>query len=385
MSVPYGRPLTGSAGRVTALPRADTSSQATSVIAGRAWLIVPLLGALASRLWSTALLYVAAHDRHEPLFGAHGLTSTWDARWYLGIAADGYHRLPLQLNSIGGQHDYAFFPLWPLVIRAMSFLHVSPAIVAAALSPALFCVAAVLIAAALEPVFGRRVALDGTLLLAFSPAAWTFSMGYSEALFLVAAAIAFLPTSSGRRCVAVAVAALTRIAGVPLAVVSGLQYLRSRGRDVGALAVAAAGLGAFAAWWIVVAVISGDPLGFLHGSPDWGTVTGIWEVVKVVTQPQPELLGQLALMGLMLVGAGVAARYDWRMGAFAILSLALAFLPGGLVSSMPRYALAAFPAFAGLAALGGRRWTGLLIVGFAVAQALLVGLSFPLHGHGIAP
>src|SRR5262249_3080544 len=151
------------------------------------------------------------------------------------------------------QHDYAFFPLWPGVIRAVSLLHVPPAITAAVLSPALFCVAAVLIAAALEPVFGRSVAVDGVLLLAFSPAAWTFSMGYSEGLFLVFAAIAFLATSPGRRAVAVALAVVTRIAGLPLVAVEGLRWVRSRGRDIGALGAAFVGAIAFAGWWIAVA------------------------------------------------------------------------------------------------------------------------------------
>jgi hypothetical protein len=353
--------------------------------AGRGWLVVPLIGAILSRGWSLLLLGVAARRDNEPLFGPESVTARWDASWYLRIAANGYHQSPIHVNALGGQHDYAFFPLWPGVIRAVSFLQAPPAVAAAILSPALFCVAAVLIAAALEPVFGRLVATDGVLLLAFSPGAWTFSMGYSEGLFLVFAAIAFLSTSPARRAVVVALAVVTRIAGLPLIAVDGLQWLRSRGRDIGALGVAFAGGLAFAGWWIAVAVISGDPMGFLRGSPDWGVVTGIWAVERTFENAREPLVAALIVVAIVSIGAIVTLRRSWRMGTYALLALGLGLLPGGLVSSMPRYALAAFPAFAGLASLGGRRGTAVLLVVAAIAQIAFVAWSFQPAGRSLPP
>ena len=357
----------------------------TAAVAGRQWLVVPLIGAILSRVWSLALLALAAHDRHTALFGPGSVTAKWDATWYVAIAADGYHAAPLHLNPLGGQHDYAFFPLWPLVIHVVSFLPISPSILAAILSPVLFCVAAVLIAVALEPAFGRAAAIDAVLLLAFSPAAFTFSMGYSEALFLVLAAAAFISTSPGHRAVAVGLAVVARIAGAPLIAVDGLRWLISRGRDLGALAVAIVGSLAFAAWWVAVAVISGDPTGFMKGSPDWAFVSGVPAVLHAIDRPEAPGIGALVIVGVVAIGAVLALRRSWPLGTYALLSLALGLLPGGLVSSMPRYALAAFPAYAGLASAGGRRLTVVLLVVSAVAQAWLVSLSFPSVGHGIPP
>jgi len=371
--------------RLAGRPARSWTEGVTAAGVTRAWLVVPLLGAVASRAWSIALLWAASRERDQPLFGPYGLTAGWDAKWYLGIAANGYHRAPLQVTSLGGHHDYAFFPLWPLVIRGASILHLPPADAAVVISPALFCVAAVLIAAVLEPVFGRLAATDATLLLAFSPGAWTFSMGYSEGLFLVVAAAGCLASRPGRKATACGLAALTRIAGLPLVAANVVRLVESRGRDAAALLAAAVGAAGFVAWWLVVAAISGDPLGFFRGSPDWGPVTGIWDVAKVVTGPEPQLVGQLALIAALVVGAGVAFKRDRGLGTYALLALGLGFLPGGLVSSMPRYALTAFPSFGGLASLSGRRLTAMLIVAFAIAQAVLVAWSFPAHGHGLAP
>jgi hypothetical protein len=351
-----------------------------SLLAGRGWLVVPFGGAVASRLYSTYLLHVAARLRHLPLFGPTSVTARWDAGWYIEIARRGYHAAPLQATATAIHHDYAFFPLWPIAIRIASLPGIDPSWAAALLSPTLFVIAAVLIALALEPIFGRAVAVDGTLLLSFSPGAWTLSMGYSEALFLVIAALAFLSTSPGRRGLAVMLAVLSRISGAGLVAVDGLRFVVSRGRDVGAFSVAVLGAGAFAAWWIVVAAISHDPLGFLHGSPEWASTTGIAQVIDVVRRHQLQRLGQLFVYGLVAVGGVAVLRRHWRMGVYTLVTLALALLPGGYVSSMPRYALAAFPGFAGLSWLAGRRGTIILIALSAAGQAMLVAASFNIHG-----
>ncbi len=389
MRAPFRRLDTLPAPLPRRLPAAPSWSAATArlraAVAERRWLAVPLVGAIVSRVWSLLLLGVAAQERHLPLFGPDGVTSRWDAGWYLRIAADGYHRAAIHVNALGGQHDYAFFPLWPGVIRVTSLLHAPPAIAAAILSPALFCVAAVLIAAALEPVFGRMVATDGVLLLAFSPGAWTSSMGYSEGLFLVFAALAFLSSSPGKRSLAVALAVVTRIAGLPLVAVDGLRWLVSRGRDTGALRVAVTGGIAFAGWWIAVAMISGDPMGFLRGSPDWGAVTGIWAVARAFEEPRFPGLAALLVVAVVAIGGVATFRRSWRMGAYALLAIGLGLLPGGLVSSMPRYALAAFPAYAGLADVAGRRFSAVLVAIAAIAQIAFVAWSFPIVGHPLAP
>jgi len=73
-----------------------------------------------------------------------------------------------------------------------------------------------------------------------------------------------------------------------------------------------------------------------------------------------------------VAGAVLVLRRDRELGIFALGVLALTLLPGGLVSSTPRYAISAFPAFAGLALAARGRWSSLALVASALAQALFV-------------
>ena len=297
------------------------------------WLAVPAVIAGVSRIFSIVLLAIAAQVRGLPLVGDiepaaraayAGITSSWDARWYLNIAANGYHAEALQGSALGGHHDYAFFPLWPISIDLASLGILPPQDVAVVLAPVLFVLAAIVLAAVLARPFGRPVATGAVGLLAFSPAAYVLSTAYSEPLFLLLAALAFLstdPAKPARRGLLAGLAMLTRIAGAAIVAAEGVRFLLSRGRDVGALAAAVGGMIGFAAWWLTVAAISGSPTGFLEGSPDWSPSTGIANVVDVIRTADVWQLGQLAFAGIVLVGGLLAMRRDRILGLYAICPL----------------------------------------------------------------
>ncbi|MBV7699120.1 hypothetical protein [Streptomyces sp. TRM70350] len=70
-------------------------------------------GLLALTLWS--------HIRDQDVWQA--LAAEWDTEWYLGIAAHGY------TTELGTRHDannLAFFPLYPLLLRAVTPASPSP-------------------------------------------------------------------------------------------------------------------------------------------------------------------------------------------------------------------------------------------------------------------
>jgi mannosyltransferase PIG-V len=350
------------------------------------WLGAPVGIAVAARVFSTLLLAAVAIHRHVALIGPASIMSRWDAAWYLEIATKGYHAAPIQASALGGHHDYAFFPAWPIVIRLASLGGLLEApYVGAILAPLLAVAAAAVIAVVLDRAFGRSAAIGGVALLSFSPAAYVFSMAYSEPLFLLAAGLAFLTTKPARRGLAAFVAMFARIAGAAIVAAEGVRFLASRGRDRGALVVALGGIAAFATWWLVVAAISGVPTGFLEGSPAWAPITGIGQVVEVLHGHDTPRLGALLFVGVVLIGALVALRHDLTLGVYALAALALGLLPGGYVGSMPRYALAAFPAYAGLASLLGRRGTIVLTLVFVVLQIAFVDLSLARVHKPIAP
>src|SRR5687768_9013424 len=69
--------------------------------------------------------------------------TTWDGDWFVGIARNGYH---LEAFGDTGYHDYAFFPLYPMLVRILAL----PApqlvgLVAALFNAVLFAIALVLL------------------------------------------------------------------------------------------------------------------------------------------------------------------------------------------------------------------------------------------------
>jgi hypothetical protein len=349
------------------------------------WLQAPVAIAIAGRVYSTLLLAGVALHRHEHLVGPVSVTGRWDAHWYFEIAVSGYHVVPIQPSALGGHHDYAFFPLWPIALRLGSLGGVLPvAVVGVILAPLLAIAAAAVIAVVLDRAFGRSAAIGGVALLSFSPAAYVLSMAYSEPLFLLCAGLALASTPPVRRGLFVALAMLTRIAGAALVAAEGLQVIASRGRDRGALIAAAGGALAFAAWWLVVAAITGTPTGFLEGSPAWAATTGWRQVVSILGGHDRARLAQLAFAGIVLLGAVLALRRDRRLGVYAVGSVLLGLLPGGYVGSFPRYVLAAFPAYAGLSSVAGRRGTMLLTVVGAVLQIVFVSFAL-VRVHPLPP
>ena len=148
-----------------------------------------------------------------------------DSAWYIGIANSGYHVAALH----GPFHDYVFFPLFPLVVRAASILTGGDLAVAGVLvANVAFGLAIVAFERMSRPILGPRGSLVATALLAFAPGAVSFAMAYTDSLFLLLSLLAVLAARRGSYAVMgglFALAALTRLPGVvlivPLAIVIG--------------------------------------------------------------------------------------------------------------------------------------------------------------------
>jgi hypothetical protein len=155
----------------------------------------------------------------------------WDAAWYLVIAHYGYRP---DLGSFTASRT-AFFPLYPLGVRALSDLGLAPVIAGVLLS--LSALAAglyglhrltTLEVARLALPDGGEVARLVVLLTAFAPMAFYFSAIYSESLYLALSVGVFLCARRGRWATAAtlgALAAATRSTGVLLVVPLLLLYL----------------------------------------------------------------------------------------------------------------------------------------------------------------
>lgn len=334
---------------------------------------------IVSRLFATAVLLTASILRLPEPVGRHWQSPflIWDSEWYLWVANHGYHAAAVAQTPYGsGYHDFSFFPAWPLLLAALTLGGRLPiAIVAPLAANLLFVLALVPIGRVLERVGGRAYARFGLLLLAFSPAAYVYSLAYGEPLFLLLAGLFFMTSGTARRAGLGALAMLVRLSGAALAAASVGDLFEPSTRRRGIVAILGVA-GAFAAWWAWIAVLTGDPMGYMQGSPSWyaadaphGSLTGL---ASILAAPHPAVWITIAILILLGIGTvSLLRRGELQLGLFSAACLASTWLVTW--NTMPRLAVIAFPACAALAALlpnDRARWA---LVGLSAAAEAILG------------
>ena len=138
---------------------------------------------LASRAVVFAALWAAS--RIMPSVGLASAVTPWDSSWYLSTAEHGYPAtLPLVDGHLG-QSNIAFFPLYPLSVRALhSVLGVSYRAAGLLVAGLAGLVAVILLRLLLQRLWGPEAADRGVVLFCFFPGALVLSLTYSEALML---------------------------------------------------------------------------------------------------------------------------------------------------------------------------------------------------------
>lgn len=150
---------------------------------------------LLSRLvvWTVGILAAWLRHHQGPVDDPTGLTAAlghtgniiaapavrWDAIWYLTIAQHGYQHSPALPD---------FFPLYPLLIRALSWSAVSAVVAGVLISLVAFWIGLELVYRLVDWDFGSRAATASVWLLALFPMSFFFSAVYTEALFLALSA-----------------------------------------------------------------------------------------------------------------------------------------------------------------------------------------------------
>ena len=344
--------------------------------------------------WAEARIYVAAAyivttavvNRLEPPPGftpvSDGLLA-WDGRWYEAIAASGY--------VDAADPALRFFPLWPLLGRAASWLP--------GLGPGVALVIAANAAALAAGVLLHRLVVDETgdwrlarravRLLALAPPSFVLVLAYSEALYLTLAVSVFLLARSKRWWAAAAVgyvAGLTRPVGallvLPVAALAWPDRSERRAGAIAAVAAPLAGAATFAIWAQAALSDATAPLDRqreLRGDlvePVSRLVRGAWRGAHGDTG---ELLHFLAAVALVALAVVAARRLSRPMALYAVPSLVL-LLAAENLNSLERYALSAFPLVIAAAMVSRHRWLDRWIVGASGAgMVCLATLAF----HGV--
>lgn len=307
-----------------------------------------------------------------------------DALWFFRIAESGYH---------AGDGSAAFFPLYPLLVRAVSVLTGGSMLAAGILVSNISFLGALLVLHSLTALeFSEGHARTTVLLVAIFPTSFFFLAPYSESTFLLLSVTAFWCARRDRwalAALAAALAAMTRSIGIVLApalLVEAFQQHREAGvpllpRAAAAVATLVGPLLYFL-YWIVA---FDDGLAPLQAQRTWQRVAtfplrtlidGLWAAYRY----GGVWLIDVLVVGVVLVCAVISwwrLRPGYAVYAAASLLVPLAYpFPSRPLLSVPRFVAVIFPSFWILADLAERRRLPrpALVAAFAGGLSLLTVL-----------
>jgi hypothetical protein len=356
-------------------------SPAAELVAIRlAYVVLAALGLL----WMPGTPGLHAYNAHGDLL--FGTFAQWDAGWFVRIARHGYDT----------KQSTAFFPLYPLVVRAVAVV-VRSAVAAGVI---VSLVSAAGAASLLYRLSGSRSAV---LLLALYPVAFVFTSIYSDAFFLLLAIASFLAAVRGRSLAAGVLGGLavaTRLLGLALLPALVVLLWKRGWAKLAPLLLLPAALGIY---MLYLHRHFGDALAFSHAegvfwlrhTPTLGPLSGLWDAAHSAEQGVAQLVLHLPTHGpygkpeqyatwnvvqfALLLAAGWLTWLAWRdlgaaWGLYSAATLVIVLSsPAAVVPlvSLPRFLLADFPLFVVLA-----RWRGVLAPVFgAVGAAAAIGFA----------
>jgi hypothetical protein len=307
----------------------------------------------------------------------------WDSGWYLSITSGGYEFAPDQPSNA------AFFPLYPLVIRLLSFgsrdmdvLIIVGWLIANTATLVAFYLLYRLVLLDDSSAIGRRV----VWLLAFFPTSFFMGVVYTEAVFLFLTVAAFYAARK-RRWLAAGLSgglgAATKIIGIFLILPLAWEWYQQKPRrwlKSLPLLLIPLGLGAF---MLYLSRNFGDPLAFSDAHSHWGrsvSPLALFEALNsLVTDPGPFLRGRgvtiyEALFVLLALGLLVVVVRKQRLSytLYAAYSIAIP-LASINTMSFSRLMVVIFPLFIAMAQVLTRPLLfRLVLIAMAILQLILV-------------
>ncbi|HEV7860548.1 MAG TPA: mannosyltransferase family protein [Pyrinomonadaceae bacterium] len=314
-----------------------------------------------------------------------------DGLWYANIARDGYERQPFEASA---QHTWAFFPLYPLLLRAASSITGEYALTGSLLSN-LFLLFSLVLLHPLVRAFGYdEGCADRTIFyMAAFPTSYFFSLPVTESLFLLLTVGCFLAVRRKHwwlTGILGALATATRPTGIlifPALLVQYWQTYRSenlRRRELLALLLVPLGLFAF---MFYLRETTGDALAFLKVQAAWGHRAGFFlrplfdylmNPLEVSVRWDFRLLNFAAAMVALACGLVLLKRRQWSLATYTLICV-IAPLSSMALQSMSRYFLTIFPAFIMLALAGRRPLLDQSLRAIFLALLALMTALFAIH------
>ena len=295
----------------------------------------------------------------------------WDTGWYLNIIQQGYKVRDITSE----QSNIVFFPLYPFLVRLVSYLIPSSLrtsgkllLIGILLSNLFFLIALILLYKLVVGLFNNQtIARRSVWYLLLFPTSFFFSCFYTEATFLLLCVGVFYAASREKWVIASLLGcllALSRPLGVLIVVPLAWMYIEKRNWKFTKIR-------ADAAWFILIPIglfafliyaysLTGDLFTPLHAQAAWSKngITTPWQTlfdptsldyayyITRIDQSLTIIFIVLSLVSLKLLPSA-------SFGIYSLLLILLPTLTGNLISQS-RYLVVVFPAFIVMALAG--RW-----------------------------
>lgn len=304
-------------------------------------LIITYLGSLTFPLVANRGLGAVDTARHFDFWASW---AQWDGGHYYDIAQSGYNQ----------PEDFAFFPLYPILVKITSSAAGFDNLTVGLLISNLAALAFLYLLSNLTKLrFNQKIAATTTITFLLFPTTFFTVAFYSESVFLLIVAVAFLTLWQKKyllASVAISLASLTRGVGVFLiisAVYSSLSRINSK---ILHLVPSVFGI---ALYMIYLAATTNDPLKFLNVQGLWQrtitdpvstVVSYLWSLFTMQARPINDWLDlgfTLLFLMVLILGARKIPSSLWIFSMLAILIPAST----GTLTSMPRYLLSSLGVF----------------------------------------
>lgn len=290
--------------------------------------------------------------------------ANWDGGWYLRIAQEGYEG-----------RSYAFFPLFPMLLRLLSFLPVPLPLAGSIINAGLF-LASIRV---LQKLDAERD--SGLLVYAMLPFSFFFVSLYTESLALFLSVMFVWSLRERKPALAFVfgcLAGLTRITSIALLMFGVDELRKKRTSTLIASLGPAVGIGLYSTFlWAT----TGDPLKFVQVQETFGrnTAFDLGRFIQMLTRSfrTPGGFDDVSIVVIALISVATALlAFQKRIGEALYCAMLLALPLSTLtLASLHRYALLAFPAFPLLGGLLRNR------VVYAIVLVLEVFYLFELARH----
>lgn len=321
----------------------------------------------------------------------------WDTGWYMDIAKNGYSIPDSIPPSYTSQENWAFFPLYPLLMRIIGSVFGNRYYIAGLLiSNISLIIASFLLYYLIRSYYSRKIALNSVKFLYLFPTSFIFSGVFTEALYLALTLACFL-FSQKKNYLLVGISgfflALTRTLGVLIFIPVLYELLKTHKFKITEIKFKILYLMLIPLGLVLFAIynyqLTGDFFAFknIQNVPGWNrNITNFLVILMngfqqgLIDDINIRIIVELSITVISLLFLLIFCRkIKFSFLLFAIYSILIPLSTS--LDSMPRYILPVFPLYLILAKLSNSKFIDQLIM---IVMSFIQGVLMVFWSYGMA-